>query len=200
MHRDAKLFAAGAMLICLLCACDRSHSHPTAATSEVKDGGVGDAASALRSDAQPEPPPPPPDDNVAPPSSDELTSRARHLLEAIGKDDASLAVDIVFPRDGWLSLRDAKDPGKDWDRRVSSPFRAAIHRLSRNRDLGSAEFESIELGRPTLQLATRRHGWKQPVWVVHGSRLTLVVGGHAKSLSIREMTAWRGAWYVTRLR
>jgi hypothetical protein len=35
---------------------------------------------------------------------------------------------------------------------------------------------------------------------VHESRLTFVVDGHTRSLSIREMTAWRGAWYVTRLR
>jgi len=35
---------------------------------------------------------------------------------------------------------------------------------------------------------------------VKGSRLTFLVAGHTRTLSIREMTAWRGAWYVTRFR
>jgi hypothetical protein len=29
--------------------------------------------------------------------------------------------------------------------------------------------------------------------------LTFVVDGRTHAMSIREMTAWRGAWYVTRL-
>jgi hypothetical protein len=35
---------------------------------------------------------------------------------------------------------------------------------------------------------------------VRDSRLTFVVDGRTKTLTIREMTAWRGAWYITRLR
>jgi hypothetical protein len=143
----------------------------------------------------------PPDDAIPPTSSDDLTGRARHLLEAIGKDDPDLAADIVFPRDAWLGTRDAEDPGKDWDKRVDSPFRKSVHALlHRHESLARAQFVGIELGHAVVQTATRRHGWKKALWSVHGSHLTYVVDGHTRTLSIREMVAWRGAWYVTRLR
>ena len=73
----------------------------------------------------------PPDDSVLPEPNDELKVRARHLLEAIVSDDATLAGDILFPRDGWLATHDAPDPGKDWEAHVAAPFRKAVRALSR---------------------------------------------------------------------
>ena len=140
----------------------------------------------------------PADDLIPATSSDELTTRGRHLLEAISKDDADLAADILFPRDAWLELRDVADPAKDWDKRVDRPFRRSLHALSRHAD--GAQFVSLELGRAVIQEPVRHHGWKKALWSVHGSRLTYIVDGHTHTVSIREMTAWRGAWYVTRLR
>jgi hypothetical protein len=134
-------------------------------------------------------------------AGDELAARSRHLLEAIGKGDPDLASDILFPRDGWLATRDAADPGKDWERHVAGPFRKTIHALARRHaEIERAQFVSFELGRSVNQVATRRHGWRKPLWTVHGSRLTYLVDGHTRTLAIHEMTAWRGAWYVTRLR
>ncbi len=142
-----------------------------------------------------------PDDLAPPVAGEELTGRARHLLEAIGRDDATLAADLLFPRDGWMTLRDASDPGKDWERHVSGLFRRSVHALSR-RHLGleRAQFASLELGRTVSQATPKRRGWTKPLWTVRDSRLTFVVDGRTKMLPIREMTAWRGAWYVTRLR
>ena len=140
----------------------------------------------------------PADDTIPATSSDELTARARHLLEAITKDDADLATDIVFPRAAWLGLRDAADPAREWDKKVDRPFRRALHAMSRHAE--GAQFVSLELGHAVVQEPVTRHGWKKALWSVHGSRLTYVVDGHTRTLSIREMTAWRGAWYVTRLR
>jgi hypothetical protein len=143
----------------------------------------------------------PPDDTILPASSEELTGRARHLLEAIARDDATLASDILFPRDGWLATRDAPDPGKDWEVHVATPFRRAVHVLSRrNRDLTQIQAVSLELGGEIVEATPRRHGFKKPLWTVTGSRLTFVAGGHTRTVSIREMVAWRGAWYVARLR
>jgi hypothetical protein len=155
-----------------------------------------DRAAALGVDAGP-----PPDDALPPGTSDELMTRARHLLEAITQDDATLASDILFPRDGWLATRDAEDPGKDWDTRVVMPFRKKVHVLSRrHRDLNHAQVVSLDLGGAITQTTTRRRGWKKTLWTVSESRLTFVADGHTRVLSIREMVAWRGAWYVTRLR
>lgn len=144
---------------------------------------------------------PPPDDSIPPTASDELTARARHLLEAIGKGDAVLGSDIIFPRDGWVALREEADPGRDWSKRVDVPFQRSVQALARrHRELDRAQFVSIDLGHAVVQATPRHHGWKKPLWTVHGSRLTYSVDGHTRAVEIREMTAWRGAWYVTRLR
>ncbi|MDP9149601.1 MAG: hypothetical protein M3O36_06635 [Myxococcota bacterium] len=161
--------------------------------ADAREGGLA----RMTMDASPTPA----DDAIPATSSEELTVRARHLLEAIAKDDAELAVDIVFPRDAWLATRDAADPGKDWERRVTGPFRKAVHGMSRkHKNLLSAQFASLELGRSVEQVTPRRHSWKKALWTVNGARLTFVVDGHTRTLPIREMTGWRGAWYVTRLR
>jgi hypothetical protein len=142
----------------------------------------------------------PSDDAIPPISSEELTVRAKHLLEAIAQDNGDLANDIVFPRDGFIATRDAADPGKDWEKRVARPFRRAVHALSRHhKDLDRAQFASLELGHSMTQATPKRHGWQKPLWIVTGSRITFVVDGRTRTLPVREMTAWRGAWYVTRL-
>jgi hypothetical protein len=134
------------------------------------------------------------------PASDELTTRTRHLLEAVAQDDGSLAADILFPRDGWIATRDAEDAGKDWEKKVNAPFRKAIHRLSRReKGMDRAQLVAIEPGGALSQVTPKRHGWKKPLWVLTGARVSFVVDGKTRTLSIREMTAWRGAWYVTRL-
>jgi hypothetical protein len=134
-------------------------------------------------------------------SSEELAARARHLLEAIAGDDAQLATDILFPRDGWAASRDATDAAADWEKHVVAPFRKALHSIGRRSpNLGRAQSVSIELGHTIVQAPLRRHGWKKPLWTVHGSRLAFVVDGRTHTLPIREMAAWRGDWYVTRLR
>ena len=199
MRPVAGWFLVAAVVACALLSCKRAPERAGIVTFERPEGGSRDAAPEAEAGSV-APTSPPAEDALPPTSSDELTARARHLLEAIQKDDADLAVDIVFPRDGWLSVRDTSNGGKEWDRRVSLPFRRTIHRLSHHHDLENAEFLSIELGKATVQATPRRHGWKKSVWLSSGSRITFVVGGHTKSLSIRQMTAWRGAWYVTQLR
>jgi hypothetical protein len=163
---------------------------PTDAASDAAEAGPG----ASQPEAGPA------DDAIPATSSDDLTLRAKHLLEAIAQDNADLATDIQFPRDGWMGTRDAADPGKEWEKRVARPFRRGVHSLSRrHKDLDRAQFASIELGHTMLQVTPRRHGWQKPLWIVTGSRLTFVADGKTRTLPIREMTAWRGAWYVTRL-
>jgi hypothetical protein len=170
------------------------------------DAGAPDAGADAREVTAEAGPPEagPADDAIPPTTSEELTVRSKHLLEAIAQDNADLAADIVFPRDGWIATRDTSDPsadvGKSWEKHVERPFRHAVHLFSRHhKDLDRAQFASLELGHSMTQTAVKKHGWQKPLWVVTGSRLTFVVDGRTRTLPVREMTAWRGAWYVTRL-
>jgi hypothetical protein len=173
---------------------DKSSDSNGGSVEVTEPDGEGGAALSAEASA-------PPDDAVLPEPNEELKVRARHLLEAIESDDAALAGDILFPRDGWLATHDSPDPGKDWEAHVAMPFRKAVRSLSRReRDLYHVQAVSLELGGEFEQTMPRRHGWKKPLWTVSGSRLTFVADGHTRTVPIREMVAWRGAWYVTRLR
>jgi hypothetical protein len=143
-----------------------------------------------------------PDDLAMPPAtSDDLSARMRHLLEAVAQSNADLANDALFPRDAYVSTIDAADPQKTWERKLSGAFRRAVERThKRTKGMESAKFVSFELGHSIGQLSPKKRDFKRPLWRVKHSKLTFTIEGKQRHLDIAEMTAWRGAWYVTRLR
>jgi hypothetical protein len=134
-------------------------------------------------------------------TSDELSTRMRHLAEAIAQDNPELAADALLPRDAYLSAFDATDPGKVWDRKVGGVFRKQVH-FAHKRLKGSdkATFVSFEIGRAITQVTPKKHGLKLPLWRVKRSKVNLSIDGKAHKLDIAEMVSWRGAWYVAKLR
>jgi hypothetical protein len=143
-----------------------------------------------------------PDDVTLPAAtSDELTLRAQHLFEAIMRDNPDLASDILFPRDAFEKAHDSADPGRVWDGKLSASFRRGVHALhKRTKGIEHGLFVSFEIGRTVTQAIPRRHEWKLPLWRVSHARLTYLVDGRTARLDIGELTSWRGAWYVTKLR
>lgn len=199
--RDLLLCAAAAAMVGSLGACKAKRTaatlSPDAAPVDASGGEGGREAKA------PGAPPfaPEPVDDQLPASTEGMDLRARHLLEAVAGDNAALANDILFPRDGWTATRDTADPGKEWDRRVATPFRKAVHVLARhNEELVRAQSVTLELGSAIAKETPRPRAWKKPLWTVHGSRVKFVLDGRARTLPVRELTAWRGEWYVTLLR
>ena len=142
------------------------------------------------------------DDLVQPqPSYEELAARMRHLLEAVVQNNPDLANDIVFPRDAFVVTRDATDPQKAWEKKQSGAFRRAVERShKRTKGIENAKFVGFELGHSAVQAPPKKHEWKRPLWKVKHSKLTFTIEGKPRHLEIAEMTAWRGNWYVTRLR
>ena len=142
------------------------------------------------------------DDTAMPASSGEdLTMRMRHLLEAISQNNPDLASDALFPRDGYVAVRDAADPLKAWEKKVSIPFRRSVERThKRMKGIDRARFVSFEIGHSMVQITPKKKDFKKPLWRVKHSKLTFTIDGKQRHLDIPEMTAWRGAWYVTRLR
>jgi hypothetical protein len=194
--RFATLAAAAAML-CTPAGCSTGNTSKAIPA----DAMSGDASAGETVAEKAAPPSSSPPDDLLPADSAEIAVRGRHLLEAIANDDAALASDILFPRDGWRATRDSTDPGKDWDRHVSEPFRRAVHALARRRgEVLGAQFVALELGSTIARATPSVHGWTKPLCTIHGSRLTFLINGRAHVLPVREMTAWRGAWYVTLLR
>jgi hypothetical protein len=156
-------------------------------TIDAGDGGSADAGAF--------------DDTAMPASSgDDLQNRMRHLLEALAQDNPDLAGDALFPRDAYVAAKDVADPPKDWEKRVSTSFKKAVERTHKHvKGLEHAKFVSFEIGRSITQLMPRKNDFKKPLWRVKHSKLTFMIDGKSHHLDIAEMTAWRGAWYVTRL-
>jgi hypothetical protein len=167
------------------------------------EGGAPDAGSVTgAAPATTNPDGGPLDEGALPPtSSDELGLRGRHLFEAITQDNPDLGSDMVFPRDGFMAARDAKDPGRTWDTKEAAAFRHAVHTLHRRtKDIEQGKFVAFELGRTVTQEEPRAKEWREALWVVHHSRIDYTLDGKDMHIDVAEMTSWRGAWYVTKLR
>lgn len=166
-----------------------------ASLARPSDGGAREGGASAHADAGVE------DTAMPPPPNAELEARMRHLLEAVAQNNPDLAGDVVFPRDAYAATKDLPDPQKAWDKRVSGAFRRAVERThKRTHGIESAKFVSFELGRSLSQLTPKKKDFKKPLWRVKHSKLTFSLDGKPRHLDIAEMTAWRGSWYVTRLR
>lgn len=176
------------------------------------DAGASPDGGALRLDAEASAPeagpatipsavPGPAVDALPPSQSDDLTTRARHLLEAIAKDDPSLAADIVFPRDAYVASKDAADPGKQWDDKVWGAFQKQVHLLHK-RTLGveRAQMTGFEIGLPIGQVVPKKHDMKVALWRVRHSRVSFTIDGKLARFDLAELMSWRGAWYVIDVR
>jgi hypothetical protein len=169
---------------------------------------VSDAGDTKPHDEAAAPPPKAPveaavvtDDALPAFTSDELTVRAKHLLEAIAKDDGELAGDIVFPRDAYLVVKDVPDPGKHWDTKVLAAFRSQVHQLHHHtKGVERAVFMGFELGQPATEAMPKKKDLKRMLWRSKRSRLAFTIDGKPSHFDVVEMTGWRGAWYVTKLR
>jgi hypothetical protein len=161
------------------------------------EAGAPRVSSAARADAGPTA-----EDTTLPPAgSDELSARMRHMLEAVAQGNGELAGDVLFPRDAYLLLKDSPDAAKAWEKRVHLPFQRGIERIHKHtKGASAARFVGFELGRSVQQLSAKRKEWKAPVWRVKGSKLTFLIDGKPHHVRIAEMVAFRGSWYVTRLR
>jgi hypothetical protein len=140
------------------------------------------------------------DESQPPTSSEELGTRMKHLVEAISQDNPDLAKDLLYPRDAYRELKDAKDPGKTWDKKVDTAFKRTVHRLHKRLKGNVPTFSSFAIG-PGVELAkVKRSDIKKPAWRVRHSKVTFTADGKTHTIEIAEMTAYRGSWYVTRLR
>lgn len=165
---------------------DGAAALPACADVPAKDGGGA-------SEVEPAPPP----------TSEELTRRMKHLVEAIAQNDVALAADVFYPRDAYIETFDVRtpDPGKHYDTKVKGAIAkqvAAVHR--RTRGVAGAQLKSFDLGAQISRVEPKARAMRVPTWRARHAKLTYLANGETHQLDIAELVAWRGAWYVTRLR
>jgi len=192
--------------LALLCACaclgctEAKHGVDAAAATSASAVAIADAAARV-TDAQAEAAPAAVVvDELPDGGAGELSTRARHLLEALSQDDPSLAGDIVLPREAYLTSRDAQDPGAAYDSRFKPGFETQIRRVRRHeKGMDRAVFVSFDLGPNPSRVVPRKKEWKDPLWRTRGT-LTFTIDKDVHRIEVAEMIAWKGAWYVAKIR
>jgi hypothetical protein len=135
---------------------------------------------------------------LPPALSDELRDRMAHLVEAMQERNPDLARDVLFPRGAFLMLSDAKAPNQVWDTRIRGGFEKVISHKSRL-VRPSSKLVRVDIGK--VARSDRKPGeWKVEVWQAHQARLILDEAGKTREVKLGELTAYKGAWYVTKLR
>ena len=194
--RELALFCVCACLGCT----EAKHGVDTAAATSASAVALADAAARV-TDAQAEAAPAAVVvDELPDGGAGELATRARHLLEALSQDDPSLAGDIVLPREAYLTSRDAQDPGAAYDSRFKPGFETQIRHVRRHeKGMDRAVFVSFDLGPTPSRVVPRKKEWKDPLWRTRGT-LTFTIDKDVHRMEIAEMIAWKGAWYVAKIR
>jgi hypothetical protein len=165
----------------------------------VKDASPKDAPHEAEAAAAP--PPESSFDALPDAGTADLDLRAKHLLEAIAQNDASLAADIVLPREAYLVARDAQDPAALYESKFKTGLEAQIARIHRHeKGIEGAVFVSFDLGQSVARATPHKHEWKEPLWRATRSTLTFTIDGRVHHVEIAEMIAWRGNWYVVKLK
>lgn len=186
-----------ALVLCIIGSCGACDD---VAVGRRSDAGAFDAARAVVATAQP------PDasasfDDLPDAGPVDLDARATHLLEAIAQSDPSLAADIVLPREAYVTARDAQDPGSLYESKFKTSFATHVAREHRHEHgVERAVFVSFDLGQTPSRVSPKKHEWKEPLWHTTRSTLTFTIDGRVHRLEVAEMIAWRGNWYVSRLR
>ena len=136
----------------------------------------------------------------------DFTHRLRHLLDAIGTNDAALCHDVQLPRKAYVEEYATKDLVKTWDRGVDAAFKKSLAKLYRRQKRVELAFVSLEVPKAmALAPAHERDGWKAPLWRVEHTKLharpAAQAPGDAKDtvIDVASLIYWRGAWYVERL-
>ena len=167
------------------------------------DGGSEPSTSAAAADASAPALAQPLDAGAAPDASvDELQARAKKLFEAIQKDEPDIALQMFYPRDPFIALKDMKDPAAYWDKLVKQ-YKAHIHGYHRKlgKRADEATFDVLELNTKTqVYVAPKKEYNKTGYNKVTKSKLRYKLRNKSYSFEIAVMIDNDGKWYVTHLR
>jgi hypothetical protein len=131
--------------------------------------------------------------------SDDLQERAAHLIDAIVKNDASLADDFFFPKAPFIPLKDVADPGRYFDQLLATYHRDIAALRSERKDWTGATFVSFELGTPPTWVAPGKEYNKIGYFRTFGGKLRYRIGDKSKEMTVSTIISWDGRWYVTHL-
>ena len=139
--------------------------------------------------------------NDEPPSATDslFQHQGKQLLEAIAKNQPALAKAFFFPRKPFTPLKIARDPDAYW-RHLYALYERDIRRLHRARaDWTGATFVSMKPSLRSTWVAPGAERNRIGYHRLYYSKLTYLLGGRTRALSIHVIISWQGHWYITHL-
>jgi len=133
--------------------------------------------------------------------SEELTTQAQHLFDAIRKDQAALGADFFFPKEPFIPLKDVAAPEKYWQQ-LYRTYQQDIHQLhQRNaKELAEAEFVSFTLGSPPSWVKPGEEYNKLGYYRTFNGKLRYrASSGKERIIEVKTIISWENKWYVTHL-
>ncbi len=176
-------------------------SPPVASASAAPSASSSASASPVASVSASASAPVDPLNRAEPPlQSEDLTSQARHLFEAIQADDPGKADDFFFPRAPFIPLKDVGNPGHYWDY-LHRAYVKDIHDLHQRHQqtLKDGEFLSFELGSTPGWVKPGEEANKIGYFRTFTSHLRYRAAGALHSIDVKVIISWDHRWYITHL-
>lgn len=177
---------------------------PLDASSEAADASAdADVIDAEATDASvPDAAPKPfvADNKVLPPlESDELTQKAKKLLDAIIHDDPALGESFWFPKEPFIPLKDVKGPDKYWNN-LHATYARDIHALHRKRkSWEGATFVSFKMGSTPKWVPPGDEANKIGYYRSFRGKLTYRIDEKNITFDVHTIISWQGEWFITHL-
>lgn len=129
--------------------------------------------------------------------------RIELLVQAIVRDEPSLARPVFFPVVAYEQVKAVAKPARDWQYRLVRTFESDIHEY--HRALGpnpaQARWVGIDVPEPSARwMKPGSEGNRLGYFRVLRSRLRILkADGKERAFEVTSMISWRGEWYVVHL-
>ena len=140
------------------------------------------------------------DNKVLPPlESDELTTRAKKLFDAIVHDDPALGESFWFPKEPFIPLKDVKGPDKYWNN-LHATYARDIHALHRKRkSWEGATFVGFKMGSTPKWVPPGDEANKIGYYRSFRGKLTYRIDDKNSTIDVHTIISWQGEWFITHL-
>jgi hypothetical protein len=140
------------------------------------------------------------DNKVLPPlESEDLTQRAKKLLDAIVQDEPAVGESFWFPKEPFIPLKDVKGPDKYWDN-LHASYARDIHALHRKRkSWEGATFVGFKMGSTPKWVPPGDEANKIGYYRSFRGKLTYRMDDKDTTIEVHTIISWQGEWFITHL-
>lgn len=121
------------------------------------------------------------------------------MLDAIVRDDPTIADDFFFPREPFIPLKDVADAGRYFDQLLAQ-YHRDIHRLhSERKSWDGATFLSFTVGTTPRWVKPGEEWNKIGYYRTFHGQLRYEIDGKPRAIDVHTIITWQGLLYVTHL-